>query len=253
MQRTTRKCLIFDADDTLWENNVYFEAAIEEFLDLIGDLIGPANSVAPHRRAVLDLLTEIERESIPRRGYGSIHFLHSLRDCFRRLYAGSDGIKYLRGIDQIGERLLGHPMDLIPSAEPTLELLRNQYRLMIFTKGDYDEQSSKVERSGLRHHFHHVEITREKDADSYRELVARHVLDRDSTVMVGNSPRSDVLPALDTGLWAVFVPHPHTWDLEHDHERLRFLTEVEPHPRLLVAQSLSELPSLLARIFPPEE
>ena len=250
MPQTERKCLIFDADDTLWENNIYFEAAIDEFLDLIGDLIGPASPIAPHRRAVLDLLNAIELESIPRCGYGSCHFVDSLRETFRRVYTGTDGVELLRGIDAIGDRLIHHPVDLIPDVSSTLETLRHNHRLMLFTKGDVEEQSSKVERSGLKHHFHHIEITREKDTDAYHELVARHILDRNSTLMIGNSPRSDVLPALEAGLWAVFIPHAHTWELEHEAERLRQVTEVEPHPRLLVAQSLSELPSLLAKVFP---
>ncbi|MBI2815823.1 MAG: HAD family hydrolase [Acidobacteria bacterium] len=245
-----KKCLIFDADDTLWENNIYFEAAIEEFLDLTADLIGPTSTVAPHREAVLDILREIEIESIPRCGYGSCHFVNSLRETFRHLYTGTDGIEYLRGIDGIEERLINHPMVLMPDVAPTLEALRRSYRLLVFTKGDQEEQAGKVERSGLKHYFDEVEITREKHIDAYHELVERHILDRDCTIMIGNSPRSDILPALDAGLWAVFVPHTHTWDFEHEAERLRLVMKVEPHPRLLVAQSLSEIPSLLARVFP---
>lgn len=253
VSRVARRCLIFDADDTLWENNIYFEAAIEEFFDLIADFIGPTSIIAPHRQAVLDLLNAIELESIPRCGYGSCHFVASLRETFRRVYRGTDGVEHLRGIDRIGERLLHHPIDVMPEVASTLEALRPRYRLMLFTKGDAQEQSAKIERSGLKHHFDHIEIAREKDAAAYHGLVSRHLLDRDSTFMIGNSPRSDVLPALDAGLWAVFVPHPHTWELEHEAERLRLVTEVNPHPRLFVAQSLSDLPSLLAKVFPSQD
>jgi putative hydrolase of the HAD superfamily len=253
MPQATR-CLIFDADDTLWENNIYFEAAIEEFLDLISDCIAPLNRIAPGRREVLDLLNEIESQSIPQRGYGSRHFVNSLRETFRRIFhgtgqggknGGGNGEGYLSGIDQIGDRLIHHPIDILPEVSSTLEALRRRYRLMLFTKGDYEEQSSKVARSGLEEHFDRIEIVREKDARAYHELVLRHSLERHSTFMVGNSPRSDVLPALKAGLWAIFVPHAHTWNLEHE--------DLSPHPRLLTAQSLGELPELLARVFPSQD
>jgi putative hydrolase of the HAD superfamily len=241
----TSRCLIFDADDTLWENNIYFEAAIEEFFHLTRDFVGPHNSIAADRKAVLDLLNELEVESIPKRGYGSRHFVNSLRETFRRIYRGPDGAEHYRAIDQIEHRLVSHPMEIMPGVSSALETLRLQYRLMLFTKGDFEEQSSKVERSGLKNHFERIEIADEKHTDAYHELVERHSLDRESTFMIGNSPRSDVLPALRAGLWAVFVPHAHTWTLEHE--------EIAPHPRLLHAQFLSDLPELLAKVFPSEE
>jgi putative hydrolase of the HAD superfamily len=233
-------CLIFDADDTLWENMVHFESAIEDFLALVAEFIHPAKLGGLSREEVLDVLNELEKESIPIRGYGSRHFVNSLKDTFRHLHAGGEAGVYLDAIDAIGERLLNHPVQVRPGVTDTLDLLRGRHRLMLFTKGDVAEQSSKVERSGLRQHFDCVEIASEKNADAYHQLVARHVLDRELTFMIGNSPRSDVLPALAAGLWAVFVPHPNTWAHEHD--------EVTPHPRLLHAQSVSEVPALLARI-----
>ena len=231
--RVKKTCLIFDADDTLWENNIYFEKAIEEFLDLI-------SPIAPDPQQVMGVLRKVEREFIPQRGYGSRNFIDSLVETFRRLYAGKDGEGYHQAIERIGERLLNHPMTIMPEAASTLGLLSARYRLMVFTKGDFHEQSSKVARSGLQEHFERIEIVEEKNTDAYHKLVLRHRLERRSTVMVGNSPRSDVLPALEAGLWAVFVPHPHTWELEHE--------EVKPHPRLLMAQSLRDLPSLLAEV-----
>ncbi len=243
------KCLIFDADDTLWENNIYFEAAIEDFLELTSSLYGPRNSAAPGPSAVLDLLNQIESESIPQWGYGSRHFVNSLRETFRRVFRGSEDGEgneepYLSAIGRIGERLFHHPINIMPEVSSTLEALRDRYRLMLFTKGDYEEQSSKVSRSGLEEHFDRIEIVREKDTGAYHDLVLRHSLHCHSTFMVGNSPRSDVLPALEAGLWAIFVPHAHTWKLEHE--------DLDPHPRLLTAQSLGELPALLAQVFPSE-
>ena len=228
--------LIFDADDPLWENNIYFEKALEEFLTLL-------QPVTRDRPRVRNLLNEIERESIPRQGYGSLNFIGALEETFRRLYAGQDsagqdGVAYLDAIRRIGDRLLHHPIDLLPGVFPTLQILRRRHRLMLFTKGDAEEQSGKLLRSGLQDCFDRVEVAEEKDVGAYRELILRHSLDGNFTCMVGNSPRSDVLPALAAELWAIFVPHPNTWELEHQ--------EVEPHPRLLHAESIQEIPSLLA-------
>ena len=251
------RCLIFDADDTLWENNIYFEAAIEEFLSLIAELLTPANTAASSRQAALDLLNDIERASIPQFGYGSRHFVGSLRETFRRVFEGdparlsasappddrqAQAAAILQSIGEIGERLFSHPIEVSPQVLSTLDVLRSRHRLMLFTKGDIEEQSQKLDRSGLKEHFDQIEIVREKDTDAYHSLVLRHSLDRHSTFMIGNSPRSDVLPALEAGLWAVFVPHPHTWQHEHD--------DVRPHPRLLVAESLGDVPSLVDRVFP---
>ena len=109
--------LIFDADDTLWENNLYFEQALEEFLNLL-------RPVTRYRLRVQNLLNEIERESIPRRGYGSLNFISALEETFRRLYEGQDGVAYLDAIQQIGDRLLHHPIDLLPGVLPALQILR---------------------------------------------------------------------------------------------------------------------------------
>ena len=144
---------------------------------------------------------------------------------------------------RIGDRLLHHPIDLLPGVLPTLQLLRRRHRLMLFTKGDSQEQSGKLNRSGLQGCFDRVEVVEEKNVETYRELILRHSLDSNFTCMVGNSPRSDVLPALAAGLWAIFIPHPNTWELEHQ--------EVEPHPRLLVAEFIQEIPSLLAAMDYP--
>ena len=226
------RCLIFDADDTLWENNLYFEQAIEEFLELIAP-------VARDRVLVRDLLCEVEKECIPQGGYGTRNFLHALRQTFQRLYSGRDGKEFFAGIDAIGKRLLHHPIQPRPGVAATLQTLHKRHRLLLFTKGDPQEQSGKLARSGLKDYFAAVEIAPEKDVSAYQELIARHRLDPEHTFMVGNSPRSDVLPALAAGLWAVYVPHPNTWELEQG--------EVSPHPRLLRIESVRELPTLLSQ------
>lgn len=225
-------CLVFDADDTLWENNIYFERAIQEFLALLAPFASDPRQV----RSVLD---GIERIRIPHYGYGTQNFIGGLCDTFRYFYAGNDGAAYLREIERIGERLLKHPMELLPGVASTLETLGPYYRLLLFTKGDRPEQWDKLARSGLKDHFQGVEIVPEKDAAAYEELIRRHGLCRESAFMVGNSPRSDVRPALEAGLWAIYIPHSHTWEFEDE--------PLEPHPRLLVADSVQQLPALLAR------
>lgn len=229
------RCLIFDADDTLWENNIYFLRAMEEFVRLLAPF-------APDSREIHRVLSQVERVHIPQHGYGSRNFIDSLQETFRRFYAGGDGRAYFRAIEQIGERLLQHPIELLPGVASTLEQLRPHHRLLLFTKGDREEQCGKLDRSGLRPFFEQVEVVEEKDVAAYQELIHRHGIRPECSAMVGNSPRSDVLPALAAGLWAVFIPHPHTWDMEEE--------RVEPHERLLVTQAFSELPVVLGRAGP---
>ena len=225
------RCLIFDADDTLWENNIYFQRAIEEFLAVM-------KPIAPEQTQIRALLNKVERELIPKGGYGTRNFLAALKETCCRLYKGKDGASYLRQIDEIGTWLLQHPMQLRPGVMETLSCLHDQYRLMVFSKGEFQEQWGKLDRSGLRSYFDRVVIVEEKDTPAYEGLLREHLLHPDRTYMIGNSPRSDILPALAAGLWAVFIPHPHTWELEEH--------PVEPHPRLLQAQSIAQLPDLLA-------
>ena len=225
--------LIFDADDTLWENNIYFQRAIEEFLELLAP-------VAPDPRAVHGVLSQVEHEHIPQRGYGTRNFIDSLHETFRRFHAGSDGRAYSLAVEAIGERLLRHPVEPMPGVAATLAALRERHRLFVFTKGDREEPSDKLDRSGLRKLFERIEVVEEKDAAAYHDLVRRHGLRREFTVMIGNSPRSDVLPALAAGLWAVFLPHPHTWEREEE--------PVEPHPQLLLTQTFSDLPAVLSTV-----
>ncbi len=119
-------------------------------------------------------------------------------------------------VEEICVRFLERHCELLPGVEPTLTELASRHRLTLFTKGQPREQLHKVERSGLAHHFSHVEVTPEKDVDAYHRLVAAAALDPARTYMIGNSPRSDINPALRASLRAVFIPHPHTWELEHE-------------------------------------
>ncbi|HZD37334.1 MAG TPA: HAD family hydrolase [Actinomycetes bacterium] len=200
--------LIFDADDTLWENNVLFERAIEAFID---HLDHPTMS----RLEVRAVLDEIERANCRVHGYGVRTFHRSLGDCLRRLRAelppnGEDA----ELLERLCRPMREGAVELLPGAVETLAALRSRHRLELLTKGHPEDQHRKLTASGLGGLFEHVTVVDEKDPEVYRSLVAERGFDPDSTWMIGNSPMSDIWPALAAGLGAVLVPHPHTWVLE---------------------------------------
>jgi putative hydrolase of the HAD superfamily len=127
-------------------------------------------------------------------------------------------------------------MELLPDVPQTLEYLGGRHRLILMTKGAVAEQTGKIERSGLKEYFAATEIVAEKDLAAYEALIEKHKLARDSTWMIGNSPRSDINPALAAGLHAVFVPHGNTWILEHDE-----VSSASPPQRLLIVGRFAEL------------
>jgi putative hydrolase of the HAD superfamily len=207
-----RQHLIIDADDTLWENNIYFERAFDEFVEFLGH-----SSMTP--REIRDVLDEIESTNAKIHGYGSLNFGRNLKQCYEHLAereVRDDDLSIVMGF---AERILQCPMDVIQGVAETLEYLSLRHDLTLFTKGNPDEQKLKIDRSGLAVFFHHTAIVREKDTKAYRTLAADRALDPHRTWMIGNSPKSDVNPALEAGLNAVFVPHAHTWVLEKEEIR----------------------------------
>ncbi|BCK72294.1 haloacid dehalogenase [Streptomyces libani subsp. rufus] len=201
--------LIFDADDTLWENNVIFERVIDEFLEWMA---GPGHDRAG-ARAVLD---GIEAANARTLGYGSKVFLHSLGECAERLRGRAATAEESARIAGWAAAFAGDRVELMPGVAETLAELARRHDLLLLTKGDADEQQRKVTASGLTRHFRGVHIVAEKDVATYEELVRAYDLVPAATWMIGNSPKSDILPARSAGLNAVFIPHDHTWVLEHD-------------------------------------
>jgi putative hydrolase of the HAD superfamily len=202
--------LLIDADDTLWENNVYFEQAIAEFIERLNH-----QHMSPQQ--VRLFLNEVERETIKERGYGSHSFAHSLVKCFERLSEGPVTPALHEFIWGFAHKVSNYPIELITGVPETLAYLnRREHHLIVMTKGDITEQAAKVERSGIKDYFAAVEIVAEKNAPTYREIVSKYALAPETTWMVGNSPRSDINPALAAGINAVFVPHDMTWVLEHE-------------------------------------
>ena len=221
-----RKVLIIDGDDTLWENNVYFEKAIEDFIDFLAHSTLSREQV----RATLD---EIERLNSGIHGYGTAAFARNLRETYERLAEREIETPDIEHVMNLGRRIVQVELDLLPDVADTLDYLAARHRLLLFTKGEEEEQRLKVQRSGLAPHFDQVVVTKEKDVAAYRRLIREQDLDAGEAWMVGNSPRSDINPALDAGLRAVFIPHPHTWRLEH--------ADVRDDRRLLVLQSFRQL------------
>jgi putative hydrolase of the HAD superfamily len=223
----THQHLIFDADDTLWENNVYFEEAFDQFCEYLAH-----SSMAPHEvRAVLD---EIEIANSKINGYGCRSFAHNLAACFKNLAEREILERDLRAVMECAHAILERPLELIEGVEDVLAELAPRHELTIFTKGDPDEQQRKIDRSGLTHYFRHAAIVKEKDEPAYRQLAQERKFRIDKTWMIGNSPKSDINPALAAGLNAVYVPHPRTWRLEHE-------AVPEDHPRLLRVSRIREL------------
>ncbi|MUL42484.1 HAD family hydrolase [Streptomonospora sp. PA3] len=221
--------LIFDADDTLWECNILFEQAIEEFIDYVGH---PELS----RAEVRAVLTEIERENSAAYGYGARVFERSLGDCLARLRPDGPVSDADRAyLNRLCARIVRGETVLLEGVLETLHALRRRHTLYLLTKGHREDQQYKIDGSGLAPLFAGVGIVREKDPDAYRAFSRTHALDPQDTWMIGNSVRSDVLPALEAGMGAVLVPHPATWVLEHaeppePHDRFR---EVTPIGRLV--------------------
>ncbi len=223
-----RQFLIVDADDTLWENNIYFEQAFEDFVAFLDH-----STLNP--RQVRDILDEIEAVNARIHGYGSLNFGRNLRQVYEHLAEREIREPDLATVTRFAERILEQPVEIIPGVEETLAWLATRHDLTLFTKGHPEEQKLKVDRSGLGRFFGHTGIVKEKNAEAYRALIAGRNLDPARTWMIGNSPKSDINPALEAGINAVFIPHAHTWILEKQDLR-------EPGPgRLLVLEAFAGL------------
>ena len=199
--------LIFDADDTLWENNIYFERAFGRFVDFLDHSTLTSAQVR-------EVLNEIELVNAKIHGYGSLNFGRNLQQAYRHLAERQVREEDLEHVMSLASRILEQPLELIEGVEPTLADLSRRHELALFTKGHPDEQRMKVDRSGLARYFGHRAIVKEKDAHAYARLVAERGFALEDTWMIGNSPKSDINPALEAGLGAVLVPHAHTWVLE---------------------------------------
>jgi putative hydrolase of the HAD superfamily len=205
---TPGQTLLIDADDTLWENNVYFERAIAAFISYLNH-----HEYTPAE--VRQTLNAAEHETILSHGYGLSSFSRALLTCFERLSPAPLTDEKRQRIEGYTRSIAEQEIELLPGVAETLRDLAIRHRLILMTKGNQAEQSDKVARSGLAGYFSAVEIPPEKDPATYCEVLQRHNLSPHTSWMIGNSPKSDINPALAAGLNAVFLFHKDTWILEH--------------------------------------
>lgn len=227
MKFESRQQLIFDADDTLWENNIYFEQAFDEFVDFLDHSSLSATQIR-------DILDELEAANAKIHGYGSHRFGKNLQEVYHHLAEREIREVDLRTVMGFAERILEAPMELMPGVRETLDYLVERHELTIFTKGNPDEQRMKIDRSGLLPYFVHAEVTKEKNPEAYRNLVDARGMKHEITWMIGNSPKSDINASMAIGLNAVYVPHERTWILER--------AEIQPgRGHLLQVERFSDL------------
>ncbi len=230
MRVAGKQHLIFDADDTLWENNIYFEQAFDEFCAYLNH-----SALTPDE--VRGILDDIERENNKIHGYGAVNFGRNLSQCYLHLAERAVDEHDLKRVSAFAHQILTQEIELMEGVAETLPFLAERHELTMFTKGEPAEQNRKIDLSGLRPLFAHCEIVKEKNREAYAQLAHVRGFDLERTWMIGNSPRSDINPALEAGLRAVFVPHERTWTLEREEIR-------DGGDRLVVVKRFSELVEL---------
>jgi len=219
---STTRTLLIDADDTLWENNIYFNGVTKQFIAALSQR-GIADSVAH------ETLWETEMRNVSITGYGSNAYCQSLHEAARAL-----GVTDMEPqIRQWEDFIFHHPVELMPGVRETLPLLHAQNQLILLTKGRDEEQLGKLNRSGLTAYFHAIEVVFEKTVQTYRDVVARRRLETRQVWMIGNSPRSDINPAKAAGLHTVFIPYHTTWQHE--------LEEIAPDGDTIVLENFGQL------------
>ena len=221
----------FDADDTLWHNEVIFEQTHERYRALLARY---------HDAATVDrTLFATEMRNLELYGYGIKGFTLSAIETAIELTSGQITADEIRQLIELGRDMLAHPVSLLDGVTETLEQLAPRFRLVLITKGDLRDQERKLGKSGLERHFHHVEIVSEKDTASYRRLFHRQAIKPARFLMVGNSLKSDILPVLALGGAGAHIPYHITWEAEH-------ATAPAEHPgRLFTLGHMRELPAVI--------
>jgi len=222
----------FDADDTLWHNETVFRLTQQRFAELLADRADASELEAR--------LAATEKRNLSLYGYGVKGFTLSLIETAMELCDGEAPAHVVREILAAGREMLAHPVETLPGVDEALAALADRYRLVLITKGDLFHQERKLAASGLGELFAAVEIVSEKDASTYRRVFERHGTGAGEAAMVGNSMRSDVLPAIEAGAWGAYVPYPLVWAHE--------AAEAPEHPRYAELASIAEVPAWLEAI-----
>ncbi|WP_306349575.1 HAD family hydrolase [Flavobacterium sp. '19STA2R22 D10 B1'] len=222
------KIVAFDADDTLWVNEPYFQETEKKFCDLMKDYLS--------QQGLSQELFRIEIQNLPLYGYGIKGYILSMIEAALKISNNTIDIKVIEKIIQYGKELLDKPIVLLDGVKETLESLKGKYRLVVATKGDLKDQHQKLHNSGLGHYFHHIEVMSDKQEIDYEKLVKRLDIKPEEFFMIGNSLKSDVLPVLNIGGHATHIPFHTTWAHEHvnhkvEHKNFRTienLTDILP-------------------------
>jgi putative hydrolase of the HAD superfamily len=223
----------FDADDTLWQNEQYYRLTEEHFQHLLGDFAEGTH--------ISERLLEAEKRNLSYYGFGIKGFTLSMIETAIEVTGGELPAKTIGQILDIGRDLLRHPVETLPHVEETLQALNGQYLLVLITKGDLFDQERKLAQSGLGEFFDAVEIVSEKSATTYRRIFSKLADGPERAMMIGNSLKSDIVPAIAAGSWGVFIPHALTWVAEH----VEAPTEA---PRFRQIENLGELQRVLSDI-----
>jgi putative hydrolase of the HAD superfamily len=223
----------FDADDTLWQNETFYRLTEERFTSLLAEH-GDADTISSR-------LLEAERRNLQFYGFGIKGFTLSMIETAIDVTEGRVSAAVIHEILAAGREMLAHPIETLPHARETLEQLAGSYRMILITKGDLFDQERKLAQSGLGELFDAVEIVSDKNAATYERIFNRYGDGPNRSMMVGNSLKSDVVPAIQAGSWGVYVPHALTWALEH-------CDEPADEPRFKRLAHLGELVDLVTQI-----
>lgn len=225
----------FDADDTLWQNESFFRLTQERFLERLADHADPDH--------LTERLTAAEHRNLAYYGFGVKGFTLSMIETAVEVTEGRVPARVIGELIAMGRELLEHPMELLPHVRATVIALSAEYRLVLITKGDLLHQERKLAQSGLGDLFHGVEIVSDKTEATYRQAFARHGTGADQAMMVGNSLKSDVIPALQAGSWGVHVPAAQEWSFEA-------APTPTDHRRFHKVRDLGDLPDLVRHLRP---
>jgi putative hydrolase of the HAD superfamily len=224
--RNKIKTIAFDADDTLWVNETYFQEAEQRFCALLEDHL-PAPTV-------IQELFDTEMKNLALYGYGIKSVMLSMVETVTRLTEGKASTHLINKIIEMGQELMQRPVELLPGVEETLDKLQGKYRLVLATKGDLLDQERKIKKSGLEDYFHHIEIMSNKQVKNYVRLLTQLNCSPENFLMLGNSVKSDIIPVLELQAFAGHIPFTVTW-LHEQHE-----TKPE-HPNFIELKIISEI------------
>ena len=225
------KVIAFDADDTLFVNEPYFQETEHKFCALMNDYLS--------QQGLSQELFRVEIQNLDLYGYGIKGYILSMIEAAMRISNNTISIEIVAKIIEYGKELLQKPIELLDGVEETLAALHGKYKLIVATKGDLKDQQSKLHRSGLGHYFHHIEVMADKQELNYEKLLKRLEINADEFFMIGNSLKSDVLPVLEIGGYAVHIPFHTTWE----HEKISHTVE---HPNFKTLEKITDvLPILL--------